>query len=181
MLADEAAFSAFYRRHARALLVYFTRRTYDVEAALDLTAETFAQAFAGRRRFRGGSEAEAGAWLFAIAARQLSAFLRRGHAQRRLVARIGVHVPAASQAETERILELAGLRSLRTLIAQELARLSADQREALQLRVVDELSYSIVAERLGISEQAARMRVSRGLHALARALEGARSLTEESP
>ena len=180
-LADDAAFSALYRRHARALLVYFTRRTYDVETALDLTAETFAQAFAARRRFRGGSDAEAHAWLFTIASRQLAGYLRRGYAQRTLVARLGIEVPAASPAETERILELAGLRSLRTVIAQELARLSTDQREALQLRVVDELSYAAVAQRLGISEQAARMRVSRGLNALAQAVEAAGPLTEETP
>ena len=180
-LADEVAFSAFYRGHAEALLVFFTRRTYDVEGALDLTAETFAQAFAARRRFRGGSDAQAGAWLFAIASAQLAAYLRRGYAQRRLVTRLGVQVPEASTAETERILDLAGLGSLRAVIAQELSRLSGEQRDALQLRVVDELPYADVASRLGISEQAARMRVSRGLSALARAVESARPLIEESP
>ena len=176
-LADDVAFSAFYRAHAQALLVFFTRRTYDVESALDLTAETFAQAFAARRRFRGESDAQAGAWLFAIASAQLAAHLRRGYAQRRL----GVQVPQVSAAETERILELAGLGSLRSVIAQELSRLSGEQREALQLRVVDELPYAVVATRLGISEQAARMRVSRALAALARAVEIARPPTEEAP
>jgi RNA polymerase sigma factor (sigma-70 family) len=180
-LVDEAAFSAFYRGHARALLVFFTRRTYDVVSALDLTAETFAQAFAARRRFRGDSDAQAGAWLFAIASGQLAGYLRRGYAQRTLVARLGVQVPEASAAETERILELAGLGSMRTVIAQELSRLSAQQRAALQLRVVDELPHTDVANRLGVSEQAARMRVSRGLSALARAVELARPLVEESP
>jgi DNA-directed RNA polymerase specialized sigma24 family protein len=62
-LAGEAAFAAFYRDHSRAVLVFFTRRTYDVEAALDLTAETFAQAFASRRRLRVDTDAQAGAWL----------------------------------------------------------------------------------------------------------------------
>jgi DNA-directed RNA polymerase specialized sigma24 family protein len=63
--------------------VFFTRRTYDVDAALDLTAETFARAFAARRRFRGSSDAQAGPWLFAIASGQLAAYPRRGYAQRR--------------------------------------------------------------------------------------------------
>src|SRR3978361_1473030 len=65
-LAGEAAFTAFYRVHAQAVLVFFTRRTYDVDAALDLTAETFAQAFAGRRRLRAQSEAPAGARLVGV-------------------------------------------------------------------------------------------------------------------
>ena len=41
----------------------------------------------------------------------------------------------------------------------------------MRLRVVDELGYPAIATRLGISEQAARARVSRGLRALAGALD----------
>jgi hypothetical protein len=32
-LSDPAAFSMFYRAHARGLLLFFTRRTFDAEAA----------------------------------------------------------------------------------------------------------------------------------------------------
>jgi DNA-directed RNA polymerase specialized sigma24 family protein len=44
----------------------------------------------------------------------------------------------------------------------------------VRLRVVDELAYPVVAARLGITEQAARARVSRALRVLAVALEPAR-------
>ena len=44
-----------------------------------------------------------------------------------------------------------------------------DQREAIQLRMVDERGYGAVSEVLEISEPAARARVSRGLRALRRA------------
>jgi RNA polymerase sigma-70 factor (ECF subfamily) len=44
----------------------------------------------------------------------------------------------------------------------------------VRLRVVDELPYPDVAARLGISEQAARARVSRALRALAGALDDLR-------
>jgi RNA polymerase sigma factor (sigma-70 family) len=177
-LDDAAGFGVFYGLHAESVLVFFTRRTYDVETSLDLTAETFAQAFASRGRLRAQSDGQAAAWLFAIASHQLSSYQRRGHTQRRLLRRLGLEVPAAGEAETERILELAGLRPLRAVIARELGRLSEEQRRALELRVVDELSYAVVAQRLGISEQAARMRVSRGLGALARALDVAPKLSE---
>jgi hypothetical protein len=49
-LGREADFSTLYRRHAEGVLGFFSRRTSEPQAALDLTAETFAQAFAGRRR-----------------------------------------------------------------------------------------------------------------------------------
>jgi DNA-directed RNA polymerase specialized sigma24 family protein len=70
-LGSEADFSRFYREHVDGVLIFFTRRCFDAQVALDLTAETFAQAFASRRGFRGGADGEAAAWLFAIARRQL--------------------------------------------------------------------------------------------------------------
>ncbi len=65
----------------------------------------------------------------------------------------------------------AGLDQLREALGRELSLLSKEQRDALRLRVVEEHSYVEVAERLGVSEQAACARVSRGLRALAHALE----------
>jgi RNA polymerase sigma-70 factor (ECF subfamily) len=44
---------------------------------------------------------------------------------------------------------------------------------AVQLRIVDELPYPDLARNLGITEQAARARVSRGLAKLAELLDAA--------
>ena len=52
-----------------------------------------------------------------------------------------------------------------------MATLTPSTREAVRLRVVDELPYRDLAQRLGISETAARVRVSRGLSALAGLLD----------
>lgn len=49
------------------------------------------------------------------------------------------------------------------VIDDMLARLKADERNALLLRFYDEEDYSAIAGSLGISEEAARMRVSRAL------------------
>ena len=57
------------------------------------------------------------------------------------------------------------------MLAVELAKLTSDQRDALELRVVQELPYHEVARRLGTTEATARARVSRGLRALGAALE----------
>jgi RNA polymerase sigma-70 factor (ECF subfamily) len=51
--------------------------------------------------------------------------------------------------------------------------LPTDQRLALELRVVDQLEYDEVAGRLGISVNAARLRVSRALRSLVVDLHGA--------
>jgi RNA polymerase sigma factor (sigma-70 family) len=170
-MQDAESFAALYDRESRGVLVFIARRTLDAEIAVDLTAETFAQAYRGRHRFRGTTPDEERAWLFTIARRQVSRYHRRGRVERRALEALAARVPDVHEDDLREIEEAAGLGTLRGALQQELRRLSNDQREALRLRVVEERPYPEVADRLGVSEQTARMRVSRGLRALARALE----------
>ncbi len=170
-----------YAREGEAVLVFLARRTLDAAIAADLTAETFALAFCSWSRLRDRSEGEVRAWLFTVARRQVSRYLRRARVERRAVQRLGIRVPDLQQDEIAAIEERAGLAELRAALGVELARLSAEQREALRLRVVEDRSYEEVARVLGVSEQAARARVSRGLRALAGALEPYRARGEVSP
>ncbi len=172
LILDDAGFSGLYREAAQDVLVFFARRTYDAEAAADLMAETFASAYLGRRRFRGSTGDEARAWLFGIARRRFAMYVRRGKAERRALRRLGLERPQLVEGEQARIEELAGLDAMRGSLTEHLSRLGPAQRAALELRVVRELSYPDVADRLGISEQAARARVSRALRALGSALDG---------
>jgi RNA polymerase sigma factor (sigma-70 family) len=168
---EPSAFGGFYAAQSRQLLAFFARRTFDVEAARDLTAETFAQAFEHRRRFRGSTDAEAAGWLYGIARHQLSRYARTGRVERKGVERLGIQVPAVSEDDYQHIVELAGLAELRDRVAAAFGELSDDQRDALRLRVIDERPYCEVARMLGISEQTARARVSRALRRLADAVE----------
>ena len=162
---------ALYARHRDALLVFLVRRTADTEVALDLWAETFAQAVASRRRYRGTTEAEAAASLYTIAKRQLALYYRRGKAEQRAMAKLGLERPPASDALIAEIEQRAGLEDVRRELGEALGTLSENVRDAIQLRVVDELPYAEVARSLRISEPAARARVSRGLAALADLLD----------
>lgn len=165
--SDPTAFASFYRRESHGLLMFFTRRTFDAQSALDLTAETFAQTFAGRARFRGSSDAEARGYLYAIAHRQMARYLHSGSVERLCVERLGMSVPTASEDDHAEIEERAGLADLRAAVSGELERLRPEHRLAVQLRIVDELGYDEIAQALDISEPNARARVSRGLRALA--------------
>jgi RNA polymerase sigma-70 factor (ECF subfamily) len=156
-----------YAQHAESLLLFLARRTADPQIALDLWAEVFAQAAAAARRFRGSGDAEAAGWLYGIARRQLALYYRRGHAERRALDRLTLERPPADPGVLAEIERRAGLDALRADLAAALAQLSPAIRDAVQMRVVDELPYADVARRLAISEQAARARVSRGLAALA--------------
>jgi RNA polymerase sigma factor (sigma-70 family) len=170
-LREPSGFVALYRREADMVLTFCARRVLDPEGAVDLTAETFAQAYRGRHGFRGSTEPEARAWLLTIARRQIAGYLKRGTMDRRATQRLGIQTPHLTPDEADEIERRASLPALRETVGRELARLSEEQREALRLRVVEERSYEEVAQALGISEATARARVSRGLRALAVALK----------
>lgn len=166
--------SAAYARDSRRLLVWLTRRTYDAQLATDLVGETFARAFAARGRFDGGDDDALSAWLFGIARNALHEALRKGAAERRAMQRLGIERVVLTDDELLRIEDLAELGTLRAALIGALDELSAEQRDAVRLRVERELGYNVIAARLGITEQAARARVSRGLRLLAVALDGHR-------
>lgn len=166
-MASGEEFVGLYEREARSVIVFFARRTLDGEVALDLTAETFAQAWRGWGRVRVEHPEEVRAWLFTIARRQLARYLRRGAVERRALRALGIRTPVVHDDDLAEIEDAAGLGALRAALGSGLAALGPDQRAALQLRIVDELPYPVVAQRLGVSEATARARVSRGLRALA--------------
>jgi RNA polymerase sigma factor (sigma-70 family) len=153
---DAAAFRAFYERYAEPVYGYHLRRVREPEAAHDLTAETFAQAWFARLRFRDRTGGTAGPWLFAIARNVLVSSVRRRRLERSACERLGVPLDAET-APQETWLE--GL-------DEALDELPHGQADAIHLRVVDELEYDEVARRLDTTPEAARVRVHRGLRAL---------------
>jgi RNA polymerase sigma factor (sigma-70 family) len=171
VMADAEEFDDLYRRESEGVLVFFARRTLDSEVAVELTAETFAQAYLGWPGLRGRSREERQAWLYTIARRRLSRYLRRGLVERRALRRLGIQTPVAHEDDLALIEERAGLAYLRATLSAELVRLTTEQRKALELRIVQERPYAEVARDLGISELAARARVSRALRSLGGALD----------
>ena len=85
--------------------------------------------------------------------------------------RLGLEREQLVRSEQELLEERAELAELRQALVAALDEVPAGQREAVQLRVIEELSYCELAERLGVSQQTARARVSRGLRRLADAAE----------
>ena len=161
--SDAEAFATFYRRHARAVAGFFAARTHDAEAAADLTAETFAAALAGARRYDPARGAAAG-WLYGIARHQLSRWERRRRVDDRARRRLGMERLVLDDADLERIGSLAAGEAVAVRVWVE--ELPADQRAAVRERVVDERDYEDIAATAGTTPAAARQRVSRGLSAL---------------
>jgi RNA polymerase sigma factor (sigma-70 family) len=177
---DPDAFAGFYDAYAERVLLFLVRRVLDVDTAFDLLSETFATALERRHQFRGDSPEQEQGWLFSIARSELSHYWRDGRVERVALARVGVPVPGLTDPEIERIEQLAGINDLVPALHDAMASLPEDQRRAVELRVVEEHGYAEVALILGVSEQTARARVSRGLRALARRLPKPAAMMEDA-
>lgn len=75
--SDPAAFRELYDRYAGSMYGFHLRRTRDEQAAHDLTAKTFAQAWLHRTRFRDRAGGSAGPWLYGITRNVLAQAVRR--------------------------------------------------------------------------------------------------------
>ncbi|WP_380162006.1 RNA polymerase sigma factor [Kineococcus sp. R86509] len=164
------AFRVLYQRHAEALLRYCFTRVPEAEAAYDLLAETFAHAYLHRDTF----DSDRGpviAWLTTIARSKSLELHRRRRSETRALTRLGVQVEALDDESIARIDDLVDARAHRRRLRDALARLGRRDREAVTLRVVQQLNYTDVAQHLGCSPGAARVRVHRALSRLATHLE----------
>lgn len=159
--ADPDAWEALYRRVHPGLLAYAARRL-DRERARDAVAETMARAVAGIDRFewRGGGF---DAWLYGILRHVvLDAYRAQGRDRARRE-----RVEPRRAEPLDHVLDNEDAREVRAAFA----RLSPDDRELLELRVVAGLSAEEVGEVLGKRPGAVRMAQSRALERLRRELE----------
>jgi RNA polymerase sigma-70 factor (ECF subfamily) len=153
---DATAFRELYERYAPRIHGFHLARARDPQAADELTAETFAQAWLVRRRFRDEAGGSAGPWLFAIARHVLSASVRRRGIERSACARLGLLLPREAEVAQPTEAWLEGL-------DEAIAGLTQGEHDAIRLRVLGELEYDEVARELRTTPAAARVRVHRGL------------------
>ena len=167
---DSESFCRLYDRYADPLARWFGR-VVGVEHGSDLAGETIAAAWRARAQFRDEQGGSAGPWLFGIARNVLRDSLRRGRREERARRRLGLPLDLQPDDQFAAIdLRLSPSPSL----AAALAELGEGERQALELRVIDELAYAEIAARLEIQPAAARLRVSRALRRLRTTLGGER-------
>lgn len=167
---DPEAFGIFFDRHSRDVLRFFRRRVQDPEAAADLTAETFATALADLAAF----DSERGTptqWLFGIARNLHSRYWRTQRVDRGARERLGIP-PRATEGDPE---AAAALERVEIDIDGPGVRAALDSlpdpvREAVELRVLESLTYEDIADRTGCKVGTARVRVFRGLRVLRESL-----------
>ncbi len=152
MIAENAMtdFEALYAHYSRDIYRFALYLCGNRAEAEDIAADTFAKAWNANGKIRSGT---AKAYLFAIARNCYLEGLRRGARQ----ARLDETTPdssASPYAETERRIEL-------TRVLQALQRMPEVDRTVLLLRVQEEMPYQAIAEAVGLSLGAVKVRIHR--------------------
>jgi RNA polymerase sigma-70 factor, ECF subfamily len=140
----------------------------------DLVQETFLAGYRGFAGFRGRTEGELVAWLRSILATTLASLGRRywGTQRRdvRLERELGADLERSSRALDRGLVaghstpsQRAARREQAVLLADALERLSADHREVMILRHLEELTFPEVARRMGRSVEAVKKLWARAL------------------
>jgi RNA polymerase sigma-70 factor (ECF subfamily) len=166
-LADERAFESWHRRTLPPVYAYLLSRCGgDVTLAEELTQETFVAAIDRRSRFDGRSDAIT--WLCGIARHKLADHFRSLERDERRRMRIEIRQVEVESDERHRM----GLED-RTLIAEALRSLPANQRAVLAFVVLDDLPVAEAARLLGKTRGATESLLFRARENFRRAYAGA--------
>ena len=154
----ESDFERLYEEHAQALFGFLAYRTGDRALAEDLLADTFERVLRARKRYD-PRKAGAKTWLYSIALNLLRDHARRKDAEQRALSR-GAAGDGATAEDPFASIEA------RDAVGRALGKLSAEEREAVSLRVGGDLTIPEVASVLGEPLDRIEGRVYRGLRKL---------------
>ena len=157
---DGEAFAVFWRRHTSVVMAFGIQRCASSEDVADLVADTFLAAFRAAGRYR-AQTATAVPWLLGIATR-LAWNQQRVLARWLRVSRRGVGEPPRFTGEEYEAVE-AAIDAARQapLVQAALRAMPVGDRKVLELVAYAQLSPSEAAVALGISPNAARLRLAR--------------------
>ncbi len=162
---DADAFTALYRRHAKRLYNYLFRRLGDWDAAEELVATVFLEAFR-RRGDKAVDEDRVLPWLFGIATNVANNHRRSVWRARRLGSRLVA--AAAVSAPADDAAERAEAREQMQLVLRGLHSLPREQRDVVALCVWTGLSYEDAAHALRVPVGTVRSRLARAKQSLAK-------------
>jgi RNA polymerase sigma-70 factor (ECF subfamily) len=160
---DLDAFESLFRMHQRAVYGWILRIVRNPAAAEELAVETFWRIYRARARF--DTAREFVPWARRIATRVALDWLRARRPETELDDATLAVLPAATAADPGVAAEI------RLKTAKAFARLPDTLRVAAILAVVEEQPHKEVAEALGISVAAVKLRVFRALRLLRKDLE----------
>jgi len=156
-----AAFDEIMLRYEQRLLRFLVGMVHDIDTAQELCQETFLAAYRALPRMTG--EVRLSAWLHTIALNQARSHYRRP--------RVRLDVPLPDFDLPSRGPDVQDSVAARDLVQRIMARLPEKQVEILLLQVTGGLSCREIADLVGASESAVKVRLFRAREAFRRAYD----------
>ena len=146
---DAAAFERIYRRHAARIFI-LAKRSLGADLAEDALQDVFVHAWDRLGQFRG--DALFGSWLYRLA---VNVVMRQAVTVRRIAQRVSagdVDSMPAARSTIETVID----------VDAALAKLSEETRIVVVLHDIEGFGHNEIADTLGISISASKMRLPRG-------------------
>ena len=168
------AICILYDRYLGRLVAGLAALAGDREIAFDVAQETFARALQRGHRVRIPRDGSAWPWLWVVARNLLRDAQRRDLVDVSARQWLGIQTVAYDAEAVDELIARVDAEELADTLSLALDELPAEQRRAVLGRVALGLGYYALAEGIGVTEDAVRARVSRGLRALRIRLAGGR-------
>ncbi len=166
---DQDAFAQLLELHQNKVYGLTLRLSGSPEDAMELTQETFFNAWRGLPNFH--FESKFSTWLYRLATNATIDFLRREKRRKSLTV-----TSLSAEDDPQRLLDIPDRRftpqdelerkEFQAAVRRGLAQLSDEHRRVLVLRELNGLSYAEIAQVLGIEEGTVKSRISRARLAL---------------
>lgn len=170
--AERVTPAELHERYLEDVYRYVVQRVSSIVEAEDITAEVFAAAAAALPRFRG--QCPPYLWLLSIARRQIALARRRRAVRREMLTSELAGGPPEAEALWDALVAVEGPEAAfmrteaRQVLRELIAQLSADQREALLLQYMEELTVAQIAVVMGRSVASVKSLLQRAREALYR-------------
>lgn len=166
---DSAALRLLFQRYHARVFHFVMRRLGDPALAEEVVADVFFEVWRSIEQFQGASRPST--WIFGIAHfKATGAHRDRSRLKRSSVVPTRVETLHRIADDGDVDARLMAREELE-LVHRALARMPRDQREVLELAVLEGLPYDTIAERLGVPEGTVKTRVARARARLRRGLE----------
>jgi len=160
------ALGRLYEMYYERIFRFCVHRLFNKEIAEDVTSAVFLQVARGLRGFKGRSEQDFRNWLYAIAANQANAYIRKTSRRKKLLAEAAGSIGPARAGSSDMSFEPDWPRLYAAIL-----RLKPQHQTIVTLRFFENFSYEQIAQILDVKEATLRVTLHRIINQLRNQLQ----------
>ncbi len=155
------ALGRLYELYYERIFRFCVHRLFNKEIAEDVTSTVFLEVARGIRTFKGRTEQDFRNWLYAIAANQANAYIRKASRRKKLLAKAAGSMTASAAGSTDKSSGPDWPR-----LYEAILKLKPQHQTIVTLRFFENLQYEQIAQILNVKEATVRVTLHRILNEL---------------